>query len=130
MRQRPGKFDVRRPTTQPNPRHILHTTNSPPTHPTHNEQDHAQAMHRFLLRQGRLEAVRLRPRAPSLFLLPPRAPAVTTPQQRRGIILERKGSQGVLYGNNSSNNQRQRTSLSPYEILSTKLGRFDRYVLG
>lgn len=35
-----------------------------------------------------------------------------------------KGKQGNLYGNNTK--LQQRTSLSPYEILATKLGRFDR----
>eukprot|EP00624_Nannochloropsis_granulata_P001036 evm.model.NODE_14694_length_7698_cov_13.089114.3 len=42
---------------------------------------------------------------------------------RRGIMME-KSKQGHLYGNN--NKPQQRTSLSPYEILATKLGRFDR----
>ena len=41
-------------------------------------------------------------------------------------MLESKGKQGQPYGNNNNNTPQQRTSLSPYEILATKLGRFDR----
>lgn len=58
------------------------------------------------------------------------ATALGLEQQRRTVIIERKGEEGVPYSSNGNGGNRgrfsHRTTLSAYEVMAAKVGRFDR----